>query len=115
MYTIDENKLYLSKLRKWKDRFVSGAKALKSSLFPTANTIQILSIIFLRFIAPFLLKLHSQLQGCIMDLCVCSPLLHFEAGVRQSLEVEVKLTFPCVGELSLLQCTVEALMEWILQ
>lgn len=55
-----------------------------------------------------------------MDLCVCSPLLHLEknhleAGVRQSLEVEVKLTFPCVGELSLLQCTVEALMEWILQ
>lgn len=55
-----------------------------------------------------------------MDLHVCSPMLHLEkndleASVRQTLEAEVKLTFPCVLELSLLQCTVRALMEWILQ
>lgn len=94
LHTIDQNKLLdLSKLRNWKGAFVSGAKLL---LFPAANTL--FTLLFSRFTAPILPGVGPQLQGCMMDLGVCSLLLHLEendleASARQSVEVEVRPTF----------------------
>ena len=90
-------------------KFISNRKC-------DANTVY--NFFFLSLMAPLLHRMGPHPQGCVMDLRVCSLHLeenHLEASVKQSLEAEVRLTFPCVWELSLLQCTVRAVIEWISQ
>lgn len=104
------------KLRNWKGCFVYGAKLLKSSLFPTANTMQTSFIIcFFKICSSSLTwsgssvaRLHYA-PACFLPLHLEEN--HVEATVRQSLEAEIRLTFPCL----LAPCTVRAVIEWISQ